>query len=209
MTTEFVPEEGFNILDFRDFQNFPQFETPPFVLKFTFSENVEWSALSIDLMGWNLPECQTDVLLTKVIVSKNGWNDIYYSGKFQATLSLERPLLLTPQDTMFLTLFPMCPVNMMDIRQIVFLKDNNNLLMTTTSLPPSPTLATSTSPPSPSSLKKENLRKTMAPLPSYFQEYWYIYATLLLMLLFFLISILFMVFRQKTATTTCVCPRSV
>lgn len=75
IVTEWRPAEGFNLLDFRDFKNFPQYDIPPYVLKFRFSsmqKPLELVGIGIHLMGWNIPECRTDTLFSKIQISKNG-----------------------------------------------------------------------------------------------------------------------------------------
>lgn len=193
--TEWRSGEGFNILDFRDFKNFPQYGIPPYVLKFRFSdiqEPMELVAVAIRFMGWNIHECQTDTLFSKIQVSKNGFQDIYYNqpggkmGDNYLTFRFEKKLVLrSPEDVLLITFFPLCPVHMVDMDTILFLTDT--VVKTTT---PPPNVDTVD--------KKKNTEDPMTLLmdPHPPDHYWYLYATLFVMILLLLISLLFTTINQ-------------
>lgn len=188
---EWKPTDDFNILDVRDFQNFPQYDTPPYVLRFNFtSMPVEFYGILLELMGWNIPECQTSLLFSKIQVSKNGFHDVYYSkqggvmGKNnKLTLKFDRNMkIVSLNDVMFITLFPFCPVHMISIERIGFMSN------TTLIVKPPPVI------------EKEE-KKDDNPIllkPSTLSDYWYIYVTLVIMILFLMISLLFMVMKTST-----------
>jgi len=192
--TEWKSTEGFNILDFRDFKNFPQYGIPPYVLRFRFSsiqEPMELMAVSIRFMGWNIPECQTDTLFSKIQVSKNGFQDIYYNqpggkmGDNYVILRFEKKLVLRSQeDVLIIALFPLCPVHMVDVDAILFLTDADVKPTTT----PPPTMDTD------DKKEKDPLKLLTDPRP--LDHYWYLYATLFAMILLLLISLLFTTINQ-------------
>jgi hypothetical protein len=195
--TEWTPEDSFNILDFRDFKNFPQYENPPYVLKFRFSSiqaPLEIKGIVIDFMGWNIPECQTRTLFSKIQVSKNGFQDIYYNqpggeiGRNHMTLQFEKNMVLRyPKDVLLISFFPLCPVHMVDIEKIVFLTSGGGT-------PSSPT----TQPPDiiDNGGKNDNPIKVL----TIDNQYWYIYATIFVMLLLLLLSLLFTTMSQSKKT---------
>lgn len=193
---EWRSAEGFNILDFRDFQTFPQYGTPPYVLKFRFSslqEPVELAALAIHFMGWNIPECRTNTLFSKIQISKNGFQDIYYNqpggktGENNIVFRFEKKLVLrTSDDVLMIVFFPLCPVHMVDVDSIFFLTEGE--------------VQNTTPPPI---IDDDNKKKKMAddPLktltnPQPLDHYWYIYATVFGMILLLLISLLFSTINQ-------------
>ena len=193
---EWRPAEGFNILDFRDYQSFPQYGIPPYVLKFRFSslqEPFELSAVGIHFMGWNIPECGTNTLFSKIQVSKNGFQDIYYNqpggkmGENTMTFQFEKKLVLrTSDDVLVIALFPLCPVHMVDVDAIFFLTDAD--------------VKTSTTPP-PKIIDDKKKNMTDDPLklltnPQPLDHYWYIYATVFGMILLLLVSLLFTTINQ-------------
>ena len=194
--TEWRPAEGFNILDFRDFQSFPQYGIPPYVLKFSFSslqEPLELTALAIHFMGWNIPECRTNTLFSKIQVSKNGFQDIYYNqpgwkaGENNMTFRFEKKLVLrTSDDVLVITFFPLCPVHMVDVDAIFFLTEGE--------------VKNTTTPP-PIIDDKKNKKPEEDPLkllnnPQPLDHYWYIYATVFGMILLLLVSLLFTTINQ-------------
>jgi len=195
--TEWNPSDGFNILDYRDFRNFPQYETPPFVLKFRFSsikEPVEYTGVGVDLMGWNIPECRTDTLFSKIQVSKNGFQDIYYNqpggkmGENHLTLNFVKKMALkSSNDVLFISFFPLCPVNMVDIVRVVFLIDADPIDVATKTTTKPPVLLDETK-----KLQQELLR------PQPIDHFWYIYITIFVMILLLMISLLFMTINQRT-----------
>lgn len=189
--TEWTPFDGFNIMDFRDFQSFPQLENPPFVFKFRFSsiqEPLVLKGVVIDMTGWNIPECKTKTLFSKIQVSKNGFQDVYLnksggkSGKNHLTLPFDRDMkLLSPQDVLLMSLFPMCPVSMVDVERILFLTDGGS------NPTPKPT-------PPPDIIDNDDAEDTNKPPP--FNKYWYIYATIFGMIVMLLLSVLLTAMRQ-------------
>ena len=194
--TDWRPVEGFNILDFRDFQSFPQYGIPPYVLKFSFSslqEPLELTALAIHFMGWNIPECRTNTLFSKIQVSKNGFQDIYYNqpgwkaGENNMTFRFEKKLVLrTSDDVLVITFFPLCPVHMVDVDAIFFLTEGE--------------VKNTTTPP-PIIDDKKNKKPEEDPLkllnnPQPLDHYWYIYATVFGMILLLLVSLLFTTINQ-------------
>jgi len=194
--TEWAPNEGFNILDYRDFINFPQYENPPFILKFRFSmiqNPIEYTGIGVDLMGWNIPECQTDTLFSKIQVSKNGFQDIYYNqpggkmGENHLTLNFKKNMVLkSPNDVLFISFFPLCPVHMVDIARVVFLVDAvvDPIEIIPTTIPP---------------VVLEEKKKLQQELfnPQPMDHFWYIYATIFVMILLLMISLLFMTINQR------------
>lgn len=184
---EWQPPETFNLLDYRDFQHFPLYDTPPYVLKFNFfniTDPIVINSIITDIRGWNIPECGTEQMLSKITISKNGFDDVYYNNTpSSSVLDLNKDLLLaSPKDVIYIVLFPLCPVHMMDINQIIFLTP-----ATTTAVKETDNLNTSsTKPPSP----------PLPPLPSKENDpYWYLHLTLLIMVLLLLLSLLFSFFR--------------
>lgn len=194
--TEWRPAEGFNIIDFRDFQSFPQYGIPPYVLKFRFSslqEPLELTALAIHFMGWNIPECRTSTLFSKIQVFKNGFHDIYYNqpggkaGENNMTFRFEKKLVLrTSDDVLVIAFFPLCPVHMVDVDAILFLTEGE--------------VKNTTTPP-PIIDDKKNKKPEEDPLkllnnPQPLDHYWYIYATVCGMILLLLVSLLFTTINQ-------------
>lgn len=200
MTILFTPPEGFNLVDYRDFTIDP--DLPPYVLRFKFSENIIVKRIVVIAMGWNLPECNTDDLFSKIVVSKNGMQDVYYNrpggraGIDRLDFSLARTLTTTsPNDEISIAFFPICPVHMIDIDQIQFLSSSDT---SSTSLPPTTSPMTT---PTPSSFNDEdNLettttkrkiqKQTQFQTTNISQEYWYLYATVAVLILILMISIL-------------------
>lgn len=196
----FTPPEGFNLLDYRDFTIDP--DLPPYVLRFKFSENIVVKRIVIIAMGWNLPECNTDNLFSKIVVSKNGMQDVYYNrpggraGIDRLDFSLQRTLTTTsPNDEISISFFPQCPVHMLDVDQIEFLSSSDS---SSVSLPPTTT-------PTPSSINDEdNVDTTTIPkrkqqqsqqqsqiqTAKISQEYWYLYVSIAVLILILMISIL-------------------
>lgn len=196
MSLEWKPSEGFNLLDTRNTQNFPQFSTPPYVLKFQFSDPVVFHALSLYVMGWNIPECRTDTLFSKVQVSKNGWDDLYYNKpakNLSDPLVFRNDMALTSKDTLFLTLFPLCPAHMVHVDRVVFLPPTN------TTPPPKPL------PPATADDQNNNAATPDYPTGNntestntFFSEtYWYLYATVFVMVILLMLSLLFRALRPK------------
>lgn len=187
---EWKPEERFNILDVRDFKTFPQYDPPPYVFKFNFSnthEPIEIHGIVMDILGWNIPECRTNVLFSKIQVSKNGYNDIYYNKKEGSinsnnlTLNFDRNMVISSlNDVLVISLFPLCRIHMIYIERIAFLS-----ISAMKKLPEN----------SGSNIDENEYQKH--PLFSYHDPYWYLYATLVVMILFLLISLLFMVINNK------------
>jgi len=194
---EWRPAEGFNILDFRDFQGFPQYGMPPYVFKFRFSsiqEPLELVALGIHFMGWNIPECRTNTLFSKIQVSKNGFQDIYYNqpggktGENNMVFRFEKKLVLrTADDVLVIAFFPLCPVHMVDVDAIFFLTEEE---------------VKNTTPP-PVIINDDDKKKKITddPLklltdPRPLDHYWYIYATVFGMILLLLVSLLFSTINQ-------------
>lgn len=188
MTAEWRPPEGFNILDTRNFNDFPQYEIPPYVLKFDFSSPVVLRGVSLDFMGWNIPECRTETLFSKIQISKNGWYDIYYDRSVghmgmnkNLVLDFIKDMFLSTNDNMFITLFPQCPVHMVDIDRVGFLSipgpDTIPVNNTTTCSPTCP----------------------QQQFPIFFspERYWYLYATLFFMVILLMLSLLFMTLRPQ------------
>lgn len=186
--TEWRPTEGFNLQNFRDFQNFPQYDIAPYILKFRFSDKQEYrlTALAIHFMGWNIPECRSNTLFSRVMVSKNGFQDIYYNqpcghmGENFQTLRLEKELVLrSPEDILIISFFPLCPAHMVDVDAILFLTGADG---------------PATPPPSLVSKEKEKETLDLSSLlhnPQPYDHYWYIYATVFVMVLLLLVSLLF------------------
>lgn len=193
--TEWKPMEGFNILDFRDFKDFPLYDTPPYILKFRFSsiqEPLELKGLGIDLMGWNIPECQTETLFSKIQVSKNNFQDVYYNqsggkmGENRLVLRFEKTMVLrSPNDILMVAFFPLCPVHMVDVGKVEFL----TITDTTTKPPVLDDKKDNTKE------KEEILSRLTDPRP--LGHFWYIYATLFVMVLLLMICLLFMTINQK------------
>jgi hypothetical protein len=196
---EWKPLETFNILDVRDFQNFPYYETPPYVLRFNFTNiPVEFSGIVMDVMGWNIPECHTDVLFSRIQVSKNGFQDVYYS---QPSL-LNNHLVLqfnhkmkihTPQDVMVISLFPMCPIHMVTLERIGFLSSSSSKTIVDNKKEQEETTKKS-QPPTP--LLEED--PTLLKPTTFFSHYWYLYTTVLIMILLFMMTLLFMVMNSSS-----------
>lgn len=190
---EWIPTEKFNILDVRDFQNFPQYDTPPYVLRFNFSniqEPIDFYGILIDMMGWNLPECRTDLLFSKIQVSKNGFQDIYYDKK-GGTIGSRNNLFLkfdkimkmiSSRDVMFVTLFPMCSIHMITIEKVGFLS-----LSVIKKIP----ITQETT------ITNDNDNNNKLLKPTSLSDYWYLYTTLFIMILFLMISLLFMVINYQ------------
>jgi hypothetical protein len=202
MIVEWRPTDSFNILDFRDFQSFPQYGIPPYVLKFRFSslqEPLEIAALTIHFMGWNIPECRTDTLFSKVQVSKNGFQDIYYNqpggktGENNVVFQFEKKLVLrTPDDVLVVAFFPLCPVHMVDVDAIFFLTEEN--VRNITSTPPPAIIINDNNNDNNEKTKQNPIKLITNPQP--FDHYWYIYATIFGMILLLLISLLFITINQ-------------
>lgn len=185
--TEWLPQDTFNLLDYRDFEHFPQYDTPPYVLKFNFTkieDPLVINTIVTDIRGWNIPECQTQQLLSKIIISKNGFDDIYYNNTpTSSTLDLDRKLILaSTKDIIYIVMYPVCPIHMMDVNQIIFLTptedDDPHKKDDTATKKPKPQL-----PPLPTKENDDN--------------YWYLYATLLLMILFLFITLLFSILQHN------------
>lgn len=186
MTTEWKPPEGFNILDYRDFKNFPQYDTPPYVLKFRFPDihgSVVFYGVSADLMGWNLPGCKTDTLFSRVCISKNGFEDVYYDkpmGKvgvgYDMIMDLDKDMTMTADDVVYISMFPLCPAHMVDVGRVGFLS-------TTT------TDGTDATP--------KPQKQPSTPSSATLDHYWYIYITLFVMVVLLMLSLLFMTMRPQ------------
>lgn len=196
----FTPPEGFNLLDYRDFTI--DADLPPYVLRFKFSENIVVKRIVIIAMGWNLPECNTDNLFSKIVVSKNGMQDVYYNrpggraGIDRLDFVLQRTLTTTSSnDEISISFFPQCPVHMIDVDQIEFLSSSDD---NSVSLPPTTT-------PTPSSINDEDnvdtttipkrkqqqpQQQTQIQTAKISQEYWYLYVSLAVLILILMISIL-------------------
>ena len=193
---EWRPAEGFNILDFRDFQSFPQRGIAPYVFKFRFSsleEPLDLAALAIHFMGWNIPECHTNTLFSKIQVSKNGFQDIYYNqpggktGENNIVFRFEKKLVLrTADDVLVIAFFPLCPVHMVDVDAIFFLTEEK--VKNTT---PPPVIINDEKKP----VTDDPLTLLSNPQPP--GHYWYIYATVFGMILLLLISLLFTTINQS------------
>lgn len=191
---EWKPADGFNLLDFRDFQSFPQYGIPPYVLKFRFptiEDPLELSGVAIHFMGWNIPECRTTTLFSKIQISKNGFQDIYYSqsggrmGENQMVFRFDKKMMLRTADDVFvLSFFPLCPVHMVDVDSIIFLTELDIRMST-----PPPTME-----PKKKTAKEDPLQLLNNPRP--LDHYWYIYATIFGMILLLLISLLFATINQ-------------
>lgn len=195
--TEWKPSEGFNILDFRDSMTFPQYDPAPYVMKFGFSgiaNPLQLKGVSIDFSGWNIPECQSDTLFSRILISKNGFQDIYYNqpggtmGQNHSIIQFRKTMVLRPNDMLVITFFPLCPVHMVDLDKIVFL----------TVLP----VPKTTDPPA---TKKDNppihsvsIINAVEPI----RDYWYIYATIAGMIILLLLSLLFMTINGRRRKTT-------
>lgn len=196
--TEWKPREGFNILDFRDFQTFPQYDPAPYVMKFGFtgiSNPLQLKGVSIDFSGWNIPECQSDTLFSRILISKNGFQDIYYNqpggtmGQNHNVIQFKKNMVLRSNDLLIITFFPLCPVHMVDLDKIVFL----------TVLPAPKT----TDPPAiindnPTPVKPVSIISAVQPA----RDYWYIYATIAGMIMLLLLSILFITINGRRRKTT-------
>ena len=204
MTTVFTPPEGFNILDYRNFKDYPDF--PPYVLRFQFSSNVVIVRITMVVMGWNLPECKTDNLFSRIVVSKNGMQDVYYdrpggrAGLDRIDFALEKKLTTTsPNDEVMISFFPVCPVHMIDIDQIEF-KSSHTTTPTTTTPPPQKKNNPSPSPTdNPATNNQEqqkqeenkNNPETETTFLQSSQPYWYIYSTIGVMIVLLMMSLLF------------------
>lgn len=203
MTIAFTPPEGFNLLDYRDFSNYPDF--PPYVLRFKFSSNVVIVRMTIVVMGWNLPECKTDDLFTRIVVSKNGMHDVYYdrpggrAGLDRIDFSLEKKLTTTsPDDEIIISFFPVCPVHMIDIDRIEFLSSFSTIPPSTTTPPPhnkeKEGQQSQDDKDENSDNQKTNEEQEENKTQTFFQKsqpYWYIYTTIGVMIVLFMMSILF------------------
>lgn len=183
---EWQPPETFNLLDYRDLQNFPQYDPAPYVLKFNFlkiEDPLVINAIVTDIRGWNIPECQTQQLLSRVTISKNGFEDVYYNKTpTSSILDLDRTLVLaSTKDVIYIVLYPLCPVHMMDVNQIVFL---------------TPTVKDT---PTTDHVVNKNTKPVLPPLPTKDNDdkYWYLYATLLIMILFIFITFLFSLMKKS------------
>lgn len=200
MSIVFTPPEGFNLLDYRDFRNYPDY--PPYVLRFQFSSNVVIVRLSMIVMGWNLPECRMENLFSRIVVSKNGMQDIYYdrpggrAGLDRIDFALEKKLTTTsPNDEVLISFFPVCPVHMIDIDRIEF---QSSHMTTTTSTPPPQNKNPETN-----KEQQENNPETNDPqkddnnTEKMFHPYWYIYITIGVMIVMFMMSILFRSLRLR------------
>lgn len=193
---EWKPLETFNILDVRDFQNFPYYETPPYVLRFNFTNiPVEFSGIVMDVMGWNIPECHTDILFSRVQVSKNGFQDVYYSqpifsNNHHLVLQFNRKMKIQMhQDVMVISLFPLCPIHMVTLERIGFLSSSSSKTIVD------------------NKKEQEEIKKPSTPLleedptllkPTTFSPYWYMYTTVFIMILLFMITLLFMVMNSSS-----------
>lgn len=191
--TGWTPDKGFNILDFRDLENFPQYYTPPYVLKFNFTNTMVLEAIVVDFMGWNIPECGSNTLFSKIQISKNGFEDIYYNkpggkmGENNMTFKLENKMILSsPKDVLLVSFFPLCPVHMMDIGRIIFIDATTPRNTPTTTTPPTSGQQSTTNDP---------LNILLNPKP--LDPYWYLYATLFSMVILLLLSLLFMSMKSK------------
>lgn len=180
MTTEWKPE-GFNILDYRDFSQ----DDTPYVLRFRFPRPVVFYSIRLDVVGWNLPECKTNILFSKINISKNGFDNVYYSspggnpGRMNnMKIDLNRDLVATLDDVVYITLFPACPIHMVDVDRIVFLPH------TTTTTPP-PTR------------QEEQKPFVQPPSMTTLDHYWYIYITVFVMVVLLMLSLLFMTIRPQ------------
>lgn len=192
--SEWRPTQGFNLQNFRDFKNFPQYDITPYILKFRFSDiQTEWilSSVAIHFMGWNIPECRTNTLFSKIMVSKNGFQDIYYNqpsgsmGENFKTLRFDKEMVLrSPEDMLIISFFPLCPAHMVDVDAILFLTNAEGGGST-----PPPSLV--------NNQKTESIDlSSLLANPQPYDHYWYIYATVFAMVLMLLVTMLFSTINQ-------------
>ena len=178
MTIEWRPNTDFNIVDFRNDNDFQQSFIAPYIIEFQFSEPIVFESLHPVFSGWNVYGCGTQKLFARIQVAKNTFQDIYYDTEGtddnQATLPLIRYLYLKPQDKLLLMLFPRCPAHMITINQIKFI-----------SPPPPP-------PPPPSSSRSI----------SHLNKYYNLYITAIVTLVIIIIGILLFSLRHHIIITT-------
>lgn len=198
---EWKPLETFNLLDVRDFQNFPYYETPPYVLRFNFINiPVEFSGIVMDVMGWNIPECHTGVLFSRIIVSKNGFQDVYYSQPTPQNNHLvlqfnHKMQIQTPQDVMVISLFPLCPIHMVTLEKIEFLSSSSSTNIKTIVEKKAQEQQTDNPKKPWTSLEDD---PTLLKPTTIFSHYWYLYTTVLIMILLFMMTLLFMVMNSSS-----------
>lgn len=136
MSIEWIPEPGFNIVDYRNNNDFPQSFVPPYILTFQFSKPIVFKSVRPVFLGWNTPGCGTQTLFMRIQVAKNKISNLYYDREGdadnQSTLTFTKNMELTPNDTLLVVLFPTCPAHMITISQLVFIPPP------TTSKPPVP-----------------------------------------------------------------------
>lgn len=196
MSIVFTPPEAFNILDYRDFRNYPEY--PPYVLRFRFSANVVIVRLSMIVMGWNLPECRNDNLFSRIVVSKNGMQDVYYdrpggrAGLDRIDFALEKKLTTTsPNDEILISFFPVCPVHMIDIDRIDF---QSSYIPTPTPAPQNKNPETNKPQQDDNNTETNNQQQNNDDnnnTETILHPYWYIYITIGVMIVMFMMSILF------------------
>lgn len=181
---EWRPMDDFNMLDTRDFKDYPLYDTPPYVLKFKFSnvEKLVLRGLVIDIMGWNLAECQTNILFSKIDITKNN-TELYSTytggtvGKNNLVFGFVSDMVLQPNDIIYITFFPMCSVHMVDIERVVFIV----------------TASTSNNKKKPHNPPKPNPIVVKPPT----NDYWYIYVIFACLFSILFLSILLTMMHQK------------
>lgn len=182
---EWVPDDGFNLIDYRDFSGRKEVIPPPYLLSFRFPQEVVVGGVSVGVVGWSMPGCGAKDLFSRVVVTKNG-NEVLYEGRLEPTMRLRQETRLTGKDDIRVLMFPSCPAHMARVNVVSFL---------------SPRQAKDQDEQQPSKEADDNkpsAPQQQPPLPPR-DDYWYLYATVVVMFLILMMTVLFMVMRPQKA----------
>lgn len=176
---EWMPDDNFNIMDYRDLSSGSmEVIPPPYLLAFRFPQEVVAGGVSVDAVGWNTSGCGDKELFSRVVVSKNG-TDVVYDGKFEPNMRFNQEARLTGKDEIRVSLFPACPAHMARVNAVSFLSPQQQAKDNTGDQLPNEESA------------------PRLPQPPLFNDYWYLYATSVVMFLMLVLTCLFTLMRPQ------------